>query len=199
MRKLSLIISLVTFTLISCSKKDKAETDTNGQGPAATYITEGFLCTIGIGRNYKTDTLEFLPTHGIVQFREYAYGFQKAQDEVYFTNNSNNTVSVKLKIPLTSTSGGGKSYTHIGLYGSHLPTGPENWYPFSLKTEASTETEFILRRTDSDKTKFTLESKAAPGYYMSAVHPGYQYSPNSTVESKLVYSTEKQVFFFMKK
>ncbi len=190
MQKLFLIISFISITFLSCTKKAGDEPT----GPDATYITEGFLCTIGTGRDYRIDTLVFLPTLGIAQFREYAKGFQKALDEVYFTTNSNNTVSVKLKIPLTYIN---KTYTHIGLYGSNLPVGSENWYPFSLNTEASTETEFILRRKDGDKSKFTLESKAAPGYYMSAVYPGQQYSPNSTVESKLIYSFEKQEFFFL--
>ncbi len=199
MKKLLFNISLsviIFSTIISC-KKEAGENGTD-PGPDITYLTSGFLCTIGIGRNYVIDTLVVHPTRGIEMVLEYRNGYTPQTEELNISNNSNGTVSLKLKIPL-SLSNGAQIYTHIGLYGSNLPVGQENFYPIQMAKAASFETDLILKRSTVDGKKFSLESKAVPGYYLSAVHPGVQYQPNSTTETKLVFSTKKQEFFFLSK
>lgn len=197
MKKMFRYVSVIAFAfsmfIVSC---EKAGDDDAASGPDITYVTSGVLCTMGTGRNYVFDTLVVFPGAGIQIVREYAYGFTPPDEEVFISNNSNGTVSVRLKIPDTGTGG---PYTHLGLYGSHLSTGPENFYPYQLKTVESKETEFIIKRNAGDGTRFTLESKAVPGYFMSTRHPGVQYQPNSTVESSLVFSKKKQEFFFLPK
>lgn len=199
MKKVIFNISLsaiIFSTFVSCKKE--AENNGTNTGPDITYVTSGFLCTIGIGRNYVIDTLVVHPTNGYELVREYGYGFTPAKDELYITNNSNGTVSLKLKVPF-ALSNGANVYTHIGLYGSNLPVGQANFYPIQLAKAASFETDLILKRNAADGKKFSLESKAVPGYYLSAIHPGVQYQPNSTTETKLAFTTKKQEFFFLAK
>ena len=191
--KLSLS-AIIISTFLSC-KKDAGDDDA-GSGPDITYTTSGFLCTIGIGRNYVIDTLVFHPTRGIDQVLEYRNGFTPQTEELYISNNSNGTVSLMLKIPYSSQS---VKYTHIGMYGSNLPLGQSTFYASQLKKVTSAETDLILKRNATDGRKFSLESKAVPGYYLSTVHPGIQYQPILTTETKLVFSTKKQEFFFLPK
>jgi hypothetical protein len=185
---------LFGMSILSSSCKKEAGSDVIG--PDITYATSGFLCTIGIGRNYVIDTLVVHPTNGFEAVREYGYGFTPSKDELNITNNSNGTVSLKLTTPDVSSTG---TYTHIGLYGSNLPLGSATFYPIQFTKQATFETDLLIKRNAADGKKFSLESKAVRGYYLSAIHPGVQYQPNSTTETKLVFSTKKQEFFFLSK
>lgn len=187
----NVLLLLLSTCIISCEKGGEDELLPE---PDATYLTSGILCTIGQGRNYTVDTLVVLPTNGYEGLREYAPGFTAKQDELYITKGSDGTFSLQLKTPMVYRD---STYTHIGIYGTHLPLGSGSFYPSQFKTRPSADTKLILTRNAVDGKMFSLESKAAPGYYLSAIHPGYQYQPNSTVETKLAFSRKKQEFFFM--
>jgi hypothetical protein len=189
-------IFLLSISIVSC-KKEAADNPVN-PGTNITYVTSGFLCTMGIGENQKVDTLVLMPIkgYGTSTANVYSYGYIPKEDEFSITNNSNGTVSVKFKTPYVS---GTKTYTHIGLYGSQFPLGTSTFYPFQLAEKESIETQFEMKRNTTDGRLFTLESKAVPGFYLSTIHPGYQYQPHSSVETKMAFSIKKQDFFFLPK
>jgi hypothetical protein len=188
--QLLLFIASLSVSIVSCKK----ESATNG--PDITYLTSGFLCTIGVAMDRVIDTLVVVPVSGLYGVHLYGYGLIRDRDELLITNNSNGTVAVKLKTPYAGTGG---PYTHIGLYGSNLSISQGIYHRFDFKKGESAETEFIIRRNAGDGKMFTLESKAVPGSYMSTEHPGVNYQPNSTMETRLVFSGKKQEFFFLPK
>lgn len=184
---------LVGFSLLSstCGKKD----DEPAPGPDMTYVTEGVLCTMGISHDNKFDTLQYYT--GNYNVKEYVSGTATKKDEVFIVVNSNNSVSVKLKEPLIS---GGRSYLYFKCKPSPNISQalPGYQYYFSFSEAPSSETEFVLARNNSDKTKFTLESRNAPGQFLGTRNQVWATS-NSTLEADMVFSSKKQEFFFLPK
>jgi hypothetical protein len=188
-----LVLSIVSLLASSCKKQSMADTDPGG--PDVLLRTEGFLCTMGIGRQGNTDTLTFYFTTAGHEISGYVPGFTRPEDEINIITNGNNTVSVKKRIPYVS---GGKPYYYFGIQKNTSPvfsSFPDNEYLFYFFYESpSSETEFIVKRNATDNTKFTIESKSHPGYFLGTAR---QHNATYPTEANLVFGSKKQEFFFM--
>jgi hypothetical protein len=185
----ALVVSL--FLLTSC-KKEQGESG-GPTGPNITYVTDGVLCTMGVNQYGVEDTLSYRYS-GIDNITIYSKGFTKPGDEIRFTNNSNNTVSVEKKEPYTSNN---KSYFYFAIQTNNGPNPlfPNHAYTFpALRDVKSVETEFVIKRNAGDSKKFTIESKAYPGQFLGTAKWRNATYPN---ESYLVFTTEPQEFFFL--
>jgi hypothetical protein len=196
MKKLTLIPSVIVILLslgfVSC-KKESAD-DTASGGTDITYPTSGFLCTKS---NYVTTgdarTVMYISTTVGLIVVGYLPGAGRAADEVSINLNSTNTVSIRLKVPLRS---GGRDYYFFRTQPNINPpisSFPNNLYLFSWSETKTIETEFVLKRSNADKLKFTLESKAYPGYFLGS---GRWKNSNSVIDDSLVFTTKQQEFFF---
>lgn len=192
--QISFLLLSLSIVNISC-KKDGGE-NTTAPGPDATYITDGVLCTMGISYNSVLDTLRYWSATAGRTVQGYMYGSTTKKDEVFIVINSNKSVSVKLKEPLIS---GGRSYLYFRSQPNNAPSAssfPEHQYLFNWSEAPSSETEFVLTRSNADKTKFTLECKTAPGQFL-----GTKRWANSVqaIEESMVFTTKKQEFFLLPK
>jgi hypothetical protein len=188
-----LFLSIASLFVSSCKKESTA--DNNGGGPDVLVRTEGFLCTMGIGRSGSTDTLTFYFTTGGQEIVGYLAGFTRPEDEINIINNGNNTVSIKKRIPYVS---GGTSINYFAIKKNTSPifsSFPDNEYLWYLYYQAdSVETEFIVKRSAADNTKFTIESKSRPGYFLGTAR---QRNATYPTEARLVFGSKKQEFFFL--
>ena len=192
--KISFLLLVVSTVVTSCEKNGAAAPAATG--PDITYINDGLLCTMGISYNSVFDTLRYWTATAGRTVQGYMYGSGTLKDEVHFMNNSNGTVSIKLKEPLSS---GGRSYHYFRTQPNTAPSAssfPEHSQLFNWSETATPETEFILKRSNADKTKFTIESKNAPGNFL-----GTKKWKNSvqTIEDCMVFTSKQQEFFFMAK
>lgn len=192
--QLSFLLTIFSTTITSCKKGGD---DQAGQGPDATYINNGVLCTVGTFVNSTIDTLAFSTVAFIVgrPMGGYAPGSHKPEDELTFISDGNGTVRIKLKIPYTNAFGRVSNYLAIKPDSSAFPVNP---YYLTLAPEGHnvSELQFVIKRNANDGRKFTIESKKYPGNLLNiAKHPG---SPVST-KSQLVFTSGKQEFFFMPK
>jgi hypothetical protein len=188
----SFIVLISSSLLLGSCKKEVA--DDTGNGPAITYPTSGFLCTAS---NHAalggSSTVMYFSATGGQTAVGYLSGAGRPADEVSVVLNSNNTVSIQLKIPLRS---GGRDYTHFRIQPNINPlvsSYPNNLYLFNWSETKTTETEFILKRSDADKLKFTFESKAYPGYFLGT---GRWKNSTSKNDDNLIFSSKQQLFFF---
>lgn len=190
--QLGLIMMVASIVFISCSK-DSTPDDT-GNGPNITYPTSGFLCSSSnYGALGGSSTVMYISSTNGQTAVGYLPGTGRAADEVNMVVNDNNTVSIKLKIPLRS---GGRDYPFFRIQTNINPpisSYPNNLYLFNWSETKTTETDFILKRSDADKLKFTLESKLHPGYFLGT---GRWKNSNSVNDDNLVFTTKKQEFFF---
>ncbi|MEO6723237.1 MAG: hypothetical protein ABIN67_22920 [Ferruginibacter sp.] len=190
-----LFFLLISLSLLVVSCKKESASANNPPGPEVLLHTEGFLCTMGIGRTGSVDTLTFYFTTSGQEIVNYLNGHSRPEDKVHITNNGNSTISIQKDIPYVQN---GKNYNYFGIQKNTSPTSstfPSNEYLFYFFYDASsTETEFIVKRDDVDNTKFTIESKSHPGYYLGTAK--WQYATYPT-EAKLVFTSKKQKFFFM--
>lgn len=184
---------LISAVLLLGSCKKEVANDT-ANGPAITYPTNGFLCTAS---NYAAaggfSTVMFFSSTAGQTAAGYLPGGGRTADEVRVVVNSNNTVSIQLKIPLRS---GGRDYPYFRIQPNINPlisSYPNNLYLFNFSETTTTETEFILKRSDADKLKFTLESKAYPGYFLGT---GRWKNSTSKNDDNLVFTSKQQLFFF---
>jgi hypothetical protein len=185
------VLFYASLLLVSC-KKEVANEPSNG--PAITYPTSGFLCTASnhAALGGSSTVMYFSSTNGQTAVG-YLPGAGRPADEVSVVVNSNNTVSIQLKIPLRS---GGRDYPYFRIQTNINPlvsSYPNNLYLFNWSETKTTETEFILKRSDADKLKFTLESKAYPGYFLGT---GRWKNSTSKNDDNLIFSSKQQLFFF---
>ena len=193
------IFSLLTvfivcqFFLAGSCKKDNA--DVPAPGPDVILPNSGFLSTMGIGHSGQTDTLTYWFSTGGDEMTTYGKGFQKSDDELSFINNGNGTVTIKRKGSYVHNN---ITYKMFGVQPNPSPSisdWPNNPYLYHFFYEnPSDKTQFIIKRTDADINKFTIESKAYPGYFL-----GTAKWKNATypTETRLVFTSKKQLFFFM--
>ena len=188
-----LFLSIVSLLASSCKKESTAAT--NPAGSDVLLVTEGFLCTMGIGRSGSTDTLTFYFTTAGHEISGYIAGATRPEDKINIINNGNNTVSIKKTIPYVS---GGTSINYFAIKQNTSPvfsSFPDNAYLWYLYYQAdSIETEFIVKRSAADNTKFTIESKNHPGYFLGTARQAQATYPT---EACLVFGSKKQEFFFM--
>ena len=188
-----LFLSIVSLLVSSCKKESTA--GTNPAGPDVLVRTEGFLCTMGIGRSGTTDTLTFYFTTAGQEISGYPAGFTRPEDKVNIINNGNSTVSIRKTIPYIYS---GIPYNYFGIKANTNPSSssfPDNdylWYFFY--DAASVETEFIVKRSTADNAKFSIESKKHPGYFLGTAR---QSAATYPTEARLVFGSKKQEFFFM--
>ncbi|MEP6712219.1 MAG: hypothetical protein ABJA37_07385 [Ferruginibacter sp.] len=187
-----LFLSVVSSLIFSCKKESTSGDDPHG--PDVLLRTEGFLCTIGISRTGAPDTLTFYFGTNGENVSGYSYGYTRASDKVHISPSGDNSVSIIKNIPYVS---GGKNYNYFGIKANSNPvfsSFPNNQYLYYLYAEASTETEFVVKRDDLDNTKFTIESKSHPGYYLGTAR---WINATYPTEANLVFTREKQKFFFV--
>lgn len=186
-------LSVIIFSTLPSCKKD-AGGENPSPGPDITYITSGMLCTMGSSANSSTVLAYYFDLGTGDQMWGYVSGNQRAIDEVGITNNSNGTVTIKKKIPYQHN---GKSYSYFAIEKNASPgisPFPNNPYLFSfLRENESAETEFVIQRNATDGTKFTIESKKYPGYYLGTAKWA---NSLSSIQGRLVFTTKKQEFFF---
>jgi hypothetical protein len=196
MHRISSLLTVSTVSLFLLSSTCKKDTpDTPGGGPGATFRTSGYLVTMGINRQGNNDTLIFWFTTGGDFLTTYGFGYGRPEDELAMTVNSNNTMTIQKKVPHVYNN---KSYKWFGIEENTNPAlspFPNNSYLFDMfHEEESAKTQFIIKRKDGDMEKFTIESKAYPGYFLgsakwkNAVYP---------TETRLVFTTKAQEFWFM--
>lgn len=179
--------------LSSCAKDDAG--DNNGEGPDVIQITKGFLSTIGKYYDGSIDTLTYVRRGGSTDLSQYGFQFRDIYSGVSLESNSNGTASIKLKAPYVNQ---GVNY----IYFSIIPTNPgasnlfpNNAYQFGpLKAAKSDETEFVVKRDDTDRSQFTIESKKYQGYYLDIAR-WLQGGTNG--EQWLVFTTNKKLWFFI--
>jgi hypothetical protein len=191
-----LTTSIICLSLFAMScKKDNGSNNPPGPGPGVTLATSGFLCTMGINRDGHTDTLTYWFSTSGQEMTGYGPGYQRPEDEIRLLSNGNGTTTIRRKTPYVYNN---KSYDMFGIEVNASPafsSFPDNKYLFDFFNEApSVETEFIIKRTDADANKFTIESKAYPSYFL-----GTAKWKNATypTETRLVFTGKQQVFFFM--
>lgn len=186
--------SYILLLLSSCTKKDPV--NPNVDGPDGFLITDGFLSTIGKYYSGASDTLTYVRRGGGANdLSEYGFQYRAIYSGVSFENNSNGTVSIKLKIPYVN-----QNRSHY--YFSIAPTNPgisnqfpNNAYQFdNLKAEKSNDTEFIVKRIDADRRYFTIESKKYPGYYLDIARWVYG---GTNGDQWMVFTTNKKQWFFV--
>ena len=198
MNRIFSLLSVSTVSLFLLSSTCKKDTpDTPGNDPSVTYRTSGYLVTMGINRQGSKDTLIFWFTTNGDQLTGYGYGYGKPEDEIMMTANGNGTMTIKKKLPYKYNN---KEYKWFAIEPNTNPglsPFPNNSYLFDMFHEAETaETQFIIKRKEGDMEKFTIESKAYPGYYLgcakwkNAVYP---------TETRLVFTNKAQEFWFMEK
>lgn len=189
------LLAVSLFLLSAACKKDSPGTD--GNGPDVVLPTDGFLVTMGKNKDNHMDTLAFWFSTNGQELTVYDYGYGRPQDEISMNPNSNNTVTIQKKVPYMHNN---KPYKWFGIDENKNPdfsSFPLNQYLFDMFHEAeSAKTQFIIKRKDGDMEKFTIESKAFPGYYL-----GCAKWKNATypTETRLVFTTKAQEFWFMQK
>ncbi len=191
--KLSLLIVILSTVVTSCKKSGD---DTTAPGPAATYITDGYLGTMGTTVTNTFDTLFFDVSAFLLARPMAGFGFggEKPEDEVTLITQNNGTSLIKLKTPYGSHK---LTYFWIRPDPSSFPV-----YPYYIDLASSndntdvSELQFIFKRSESDSRNFTIESKKYPGNYLNIVRaPGTL----QTTQSKLIFTTTKKEFFFITK
>jgi hypothetical protein len=176
-----------------CKKESTATT--TPPGPDVLVRTEGFLCTMGIGRSGSTDTLTFYFTTSGHEVDGYISGFTRPEDKVNIVKNGDNTVSIKKTAPYVYA---GISYHYFGIKTNTNPASssfPDNDYLWHFFYDTpSPETEFIVKRSATDNTKFTIESNSHPGYFLGTAR---QSAATYPTEARLIFGSKKQEFFFV--
>ena len=175
---------------LSC---EKGGDDSTGPGPDATYITSGYLGTMGTTVTNTFDTLFFDVSAYPLGRPMAGFGFvgESPQDQVTFITQNNGTSLIKMISPY-----GNQKLTHFWIRPdpSSFPVYP---YYFSMAADDKadiTELQFIIKRSDTDSRKFTIESKKYPGNYLNIERtPGTL----QTTQSHLIFSAAKKEFFFI--
>jgi hypothetical protein len=188
-----LVVSTICFSFMAATCK-KDDVTSPGTGPDVLLPNSGFLCTMGIDLAGHTDTLTFWFSTSGQEMTLYGKGLQRADDEINLTSNGNGTMTVNRK----------GSYVHNGItykiFGIQpnpnisTSTFPNPYLYDFFNASPSAETQFIIKRIDGDKTKFTIESKAYPGNFLGAAKWKNATYP---IENRLVFTGKQQVFFFM--
>jgi hypothetical protein len=189
---LLLFIGLSVFS--SSCKKDGGE-EPPPPGPDVTLPTSGLLCT---RTNYLRpggyDTIKYRSvTTGDVMIGIGDTRISQDGERVFVVINGDNTVSIKLEKPLRS---GGRDYYYFRTQVNSSPVAsvfPLNAYLFNWSETATSETKFIINRSAANKLKFTLESKAYPGYFLGTARWKNSLAEN---DDSLIFSSKKQEFFF---
>jgi hypothetical protein len=189
-----LTVSTVSiFLLSSTCKKDSPDSN----GPDVVLPTSGFLVTMGINREGYSDTLTYLHSTIGQELTMYGYGLQRPDDEIRLINYGDGTMAIERKVPYIQNS---KPYNKFGVEENTSPvfsSFPDHKYLFYFYHEQhSVLTRFTIKRKDGDMEKFTIESKAYPGYFLGCAKWKNAVYPTQT---RLVLTTKAQEFWFIQR
>ena len=193
-KKLNLLLVSLPFLLVMCSKEKDAEQEDRN---IDMLLSSGYLCTMGQSSNNQFDTLVYYFSQGGRELQGYGAGWSNESDQVRLERNGDGTFNVVQQVPFIQA---GKAYSLFGIKINAVPGNssfPNNKYLFDFyQQEASLTTQFIIKRNPSDRERFTIESKAYPGYYLAA---GKKKSQVYTEESSLIFQEVAEEFFFLQK
>lgn len=198
MKKIFLLLPVSVFLLSgACKKSNDDAPGNNGGGPDLVLPNNGYLLTIGKDLANHDDTLTFWFSTSGQELTVYGHEYLRASDEVSLTPNGDGTMTIKKMTPYYHNN---KSYQWFGIEENKSPdfsSFPQNKYLYQFYHPAQSElTQFNIKRNDSDKRKFTIESKAYPGYYL-----GCAKWKNATypITNRLVFTTKSQEFWLVSK
>jgi hypothetical protein len=198
MKKIFLLLPVSIFLLSgTCKKSNDDVPGNNGGGPDVTLPTSGYLLTMGKDSDNHTDTMTFWFSTNGQEMTEYGHQYLRSSDEIAMTSNGNGTMTVKKMVPYVHNN---KNYQCFGIVENKNPdfsSFPQNSYLYTMFHETESElTQFIIKRTDGDKKKFTIESKAFPGYYLGCAK--WKNATYATTD-RLVFTTVAHEFWFVAK
>ena len=183
------IVSL--FLLFASCKKGNVPGPVD---PNVTLPTSGHLVCIGRDRDNQMDTLTFWHTTIAREMTEFYREFLRPADEIRFIPNGNGTVRIRRKEPHVHDN---FNYDKFGIEentNAVFSSFPNNKYLWTMyQKDESVLNTFIINRDPGDMKKFTIESKAFPGYYMgvekwkNAVYP---------TTDRLVFTTKPVTWWF---
>jgi hypothetical protein len=196
MKKQSLyLITILSLYLFSAScKKDKEDQPGPGGGPNVVLPISGHLVCIGKDSDNHLDTLTFWHSTSGREMVEFYREYLRAADEIRFTVNGNGTVNIRRKEPYVHNS---INYDKFGIEENKNPGSssfPDNSYLWTMYQKDETVlNSFIINRDKNDLYKFTIESKAFPGYFL-----GVEKWKNATFPTtdRLVFTTKQIVWWF---
>lgn len=196
MKKTLTFITVSLFLLsAACSKKNEDLPAPGGPGgPDIVLPTSGHLVCMGKDQNNHTDTMTFWHSTSGGQMTVFGREYLRAADEIRFTNNSNGTETIRRKEPYVHNY---INYDMFGIQENPNPSTsewPNNSYLWTMyQKDASVLNQFIIKRDATDKFKFTIESKAFPGYYLGVAKWKNATYPTTTY---LVFTGTPVVWWF---
>jgi hypothetical protein len=195
MKKYSLLaITIVSFILFSGTcKKDNDDLPAPG-GPSVTPPISGHLVCIGKDWDNHADTLNFWFTTSGREMAVFARQDLRPPDEIRFVTSGNGTVNIRRKEPYVHNN---INYDMFGIEKNDNPVFsefPDNSYLWTFFQKDQTILNvFTINRDKNDLYKFTIESKAFPGYYL-----GVEKWKNATrsITNRLVFTTKPVTWWF---
>ena len=187
---IAFLICLPLLTIM-CTKQSPSN---DNDGPDVVLHTSGYLCTMGKNGFNHQDTLTFWFSASGQDMSVFGREYLRPEDEISLTVNSNNTMTIKKRIPYVQQN---KPFQWLGIRANANPdfsSFPDNEYLFTLFHETESElTQFHIKRSQGDMNKFTIESKAYPGYYLGVAKWEDATYPT---EDRLVFTTIAKEFWF---
>ncbi|MBN8786539.1 MAG: hypothetical protein J0I84_05570 [Terrimonas sp.] len=196
MKKILSLLSVCIFLLSASCKKSNEDLPApeDPRGPNVVLPNSGYLVCFGKDMNNQKDTMTFYFSTSGQEMTIFGRPFLRPADEISFTNNSDGTVNIRRK---TAHVHNGVSYDMFGIEENKNPdfsSFPKNKYLWTFfQKDESVTNHFIIKRDAGDLLKFTIESKAFPGYFLSVAKWEHATYPTTT---RLVFTTTPVVFWF---
>ncbi|MBL7735954.1 MAG: hypothetical protein JNL51_10870 [Chitinophagaceae bacterium] len=196
MKKTLFLLPICIFLLsASCKKSNEDLPDPGGpRGPNVLLPNSGYLVCFGKDMNNHKDTMTFYFSLSGQEMTLFGRPFLRTDDEIMFTNNSDRSVNIRRK---TAHVHNGVSYDMFGIEENKNPafsSFPKNKYLWTFfQKDESVTNHFVIKRDEGDKLKFTIESKAFPGYFLGVAKWEHATYPST---DRLVFTTTPVVFWF---
>jgi hypothetical protein len=191
-------LALVSMFLMSGMCKKSGSGDPDGpDGPDVTFPTTGHLVTMGRNADNHIDTITFYLTTLAWDLTVYNHPFLRADDEVTLRPNGNGTMTIIRRTPHMHQN---IPYKWFGIEENISPDFsqfPNNKYLFEFfHPSESILTQFVIKRSEDDMYKFTIESKAYPGYYLGCAKWKNAVYPTT---NRLVFTTSPAIWWLVQK
>lgn len=196
-KTLSLLPVCIFLLSATCKKSGEDLPAPGGNGPDVLLPNNGFLVCMGKDRDNHKDTMTFYFSTSGQEMTIFGRQWLRNSDEIHFTTNGDGTVNIRKRTPHVHN---GVSYEMFGIEVNKSPdfsSFPGNKYLWTLfQKDESVTNHFIIKRDAGDRYKFTIESKAFPGYFL-----GVAQWKNATYPTtdRLVFTTTPVVFWFENK
>jgi hypothetical protein len=158
---------LFSFLLSTGCNKGKEGLPGDPDGPDVVLPTSGHLVCIGKGRQGYMDTLTFWHSTIGSDMDMFLRQSLRPADEIRFTANGDGTVTIRRKEPHVQNN---INYDKFGIEVNGNPvfsSFPDNAYLWTMYHQVeSVLNHFVIKRDQNDIYKFTIESKAFPGYFL---------------------------------